>query len=42
MIGSGRCTGVGAATPGSYNLNEPLVIRAWVYAPIIANGTNCR
>ena len=33
---------LGAATPGSYNLNEPLVIRAWVYAPIISNGVTCR
>ena len=33
---------LGAATPGSYNLNEPLVIRAWVYAPVISNGITCR
>jgi hypothetical protein len=33
---------LGAATPGSYNLNEPLVIRAYLYAPVIATGAACR
>lgn len=33
---------LGTATPSSYNLNEPLVIQAFVFAPIIANGANCR
>ena len=33
---------LGAATPGSYNLDQPLIIQAHVYAPVIANGTACR
>jgi hypothetical protein len=33
---------LGAATPGSFNLDQPLIIRAHAYAPIIANGTGCR
>jgi hypothetical protein len=33
---------LGAATPGSFNLNQPLIINAFVYAPIIANGIACR
>jgi hypothetical protein len=33
---------LGAATPGSFNLDQPLIIQAHVYAPIIANGTACQ
>ena len=33
---------LGAATPGSYNLNEPFVMRATLYAPFISNGPACR
>lgn len=33
---------LGTATPGSYNLNTPLVIRARLYLPAIANGPSCR
>jgi hypothetical protein len=33
---------LGAVTPGSYNLNRPFVVRAQVFAPIVANGTGCR
>jgi hypothetical protein len=40
--GSGAWRVLGAATPGSHNLDQPLVIQASVYAPIIANGTACR
>jgi hypothetical protein len=29
-------------TPGSFNLNRPFIVRANVYAPIIANGSGCR
>jgi hypothetical protein len=33
---------LGAVTPGSFNLNRPFIVRANVYAPIIANGSGCR
>ena len=33
---------LGAVTPGSYNLDQPLIIQAHVYAPVIANGSACR
>jgi hypothetical protein len=33
---------LGAATPGGYNLNEPLVIQAYLYTPVIINRTACR
>ncbi len=40
--GSSTWKVLGAATPGSYNLDQPLVIQAHVYAPVVANGTACR
>lgn len=40
--GEANWQALGAATPGSYNLNEPLVIQAYVYAPVIANSITCR
>ena len=40
--GSSTWRVLGAATPGSYNLDQPLIIQAHVYAPIIANGSACR
>jgi hypothetical protein len=40
--GSSTWQVLGAATPGSFNLDQPLIIQASVYAPIIANGTACR
>jgi hypothetical protein len=40
--GSGDWQVLGAATPGSFNLDQPLVIQSYAYAPIIANGTACR
>jgi WD40 repeat protein len=39
---SGAWRVLGAATPGSFNLDQPLIIQAHAYAPIIANGTGCR
>ena len=40
--GSSTWKVLGAATPGSFNLDQPLIIQAHVYAPVIANGTACR
>jgi hypothetical protein len=40
--GSSNWQVLGVATPGSFNLDQPLIIQAHAYAPIIANGTACR
>jgi hypothetical protein len=40
--GSSTWKVLGAATPGSFNLDQPFVVQALVYAPIIANGSACR
>ncbi len=40
--GSSTWKVLGAPTPRSFNLDQPLIIQAHVYAPVIANGTACQ
>lgn len=40
--GGANWQALGVATPGSYNFNEPFVVRATLYAPFISNAMGCR
>ena len=39
--GTGDWQNLGLATPGANNLNEPFVINAWLYLPLIMNSPGC-